>query len=307
MCIYLEKKNKDIKKNKEKKPRKNKVKQITDYAFNYVPGNSLFHQLHPITKIIWFFLMTLFVLLQNSLIILTAIMLSVFIMAKLNGIGFRTIFKKLRWIIIFIVLMIVLNIIFNASVITNDPVLFYIIYPYLPVRRYAVYFAFRTAIWILTLSTCGVIFLITTPPKDLIYGLRKLGLPYKIAFSIIVGLRYIPLIQNNTNAVIIAQKARGLERSNVKTFRRALELVKDRLTTTLILVFRDANYTSISMELRAFGRFKNRTDLYKVKKTKKDYIFLAVFLFITIFLTLYRFNLIPFIPPMVSIYSLIGG
>ncbi len=231
----------------------------------------------------------------------------VFCLAKVSGIGFTEILRKLRWIIILVIVTILLNIFFNAIPGGEEQILFYIWYPYIPVRRLAVYFALKVGIWVLTLSTCGFIFLNTTQPKELVYGLRKLRLPYKLAFSIMVGLRYIPLIQESTNAVIIAQKARGLERANVKSFRRALELIKDRLTTSLILTIRNARYTAISMELRGFGRYKDRTDVYKLELMRKDILFIAFFTFITIFLTLYQFNVLPFIPQVPSIYHLIWG
>ncbi len=290
-----------------KKRKKEKSSQIADYVFNFKPSNSFFNNLNPVSKLLWFVFMTYIVLIQNSLLILSGMMICIFFLGKLNGIGFRELIRKLRWIIIIVIILIILNIFFNAIPSGKDEILFYIWYPYIPIRRLAVYFGVKVGIWVLSLSTCGLIFLITTPPKDLVYGLRKLKLPYKLAFSMMVGLRYIPIIQDNTNAVIIAQKARGLERANAKSFRRVLEMIKDRLSTSLILVMRNATYTAISMELRAFGRFKDRTDLYKVKFEGRDIFFLSILIFFIVFLTLYRFNLLPFIPPVPSIYSLIWG
>lgn len=296
---------------KEKKTRKtaktSKLKQITDYSFNFTPGDSFLYRLTAASKILWFILMTYIVLIQTSLILLSAIMLIVVCLAKFNGIGVTEILRKLRWIIMLVFVTILLNIFFNAIPGGEEQILFYIWYPYIPVRRLAVYFALKVGIWVLTLSTCGLIFLTTTQPKDVVYGFRKIGLPYKIAFSLMVGLRYVPLIQESTDAVIIAQKARGLERGNVKSVRRALELIKDRLTTSLILTIRNARYTAISMELRGFGRYKDRTEVYKLNFTAKDSLFITCLIFITVFFTLYQFKMLPFIPQVPSIYQLIWG
>ena len=238
---------------------------------------------------------------------LSGLMICVLILALLNGISFSEFLRKIRWIIVIVIVFVVLNIFFNAIPVGEEEVLFYIWYPYLAIRRMAVYFAIKVGIWILTLSTSGIIFLMTTPPKDLVYGLRKLKLPYSIAFSIMVAFRYIPLIQDSTNAVIMAQKARGLEVANAKTLRRVLELITDRLSTSLILTMRNAHYTAISMELRAFGRYKDRTDLYHLPFSKKDTLFTIFLIGLAIFLTLYRFNLLPFLPQVPSIYHLIWG
>ena len=294
-------------KKKKKKGKISKAQQISDYAFNFKPGDAFFYKIHPVSKVIWFILITYIVLIQDSLILLSIIFIIITLFSKSNRIGFLEVFKKIRYIIFMVLIMILFNILFDANIFGAHEVLFYLWYPFIPIRRLVVYFALRTAIWVLTLSTTGLIFLTTTAPKDLVMGLRKMKLSYKIAYSMMVGLRYIPLIQDNTNAVILAQKARGLDRSNLRSVRRAWELVKDRLSTTMVLVFRNANATSISMELRGFGRYKDRTDLYKLSFSIKDKIFICVLIALSIFLTLYRFHLLPFIPSMPSIYHLFWG
>jgi energy-coupling factor transporter transmembrane protein EcfT len=206
---------------KSKKINKGKSQQISDYIFNFKPSNSFFNKLHPVSKILWFIIMTYLVLIQNSLILLSGIMVCIIALARLNGISFSEFLRKIRWIIMIVVFAIILNIFFNAIPSGEEEVLFYIWYPYIPIRRLAVYFAVKIGIWIISLSTCGIIFLMNTAPKDLVYGLRTLKLPYTLAFSLMVGFRYIPLIQDNTNAVIIAQKARGLEVGNAKSIKKS--------------------------------------------------------------------------------------
>ena len=88
--------------NKEKKTKYNKLKQISDYTFNFKPGNSFFHKLTSVSKMLWFVMMTFLVLIQSSLIILSVIMFSVFCLAKASGIWFTEILRKLRWIIIYL-------------------------------------------------------------------------------------------------------------------------------------------------------------------------------------------------------------
>jgi energy-coupling factor transport system permease protein len=281
-----------------------KSQQIFNYTFNFIPGNSFFHSLNAVSKIIWFSLISLVVLLQNSLIILTGFYLATLAVVFLSKIRLIGILRRLRWIIFFVIVTIVINVFFNAIPMENQQILFYIIYPYVPVRRLAVYIALRVGLWVMTLSTTGVIFLNTTSPNDLVYGLRKLGISYKLAFALMVGLRYIPIIQDNTNAVILAQKARGLDMINATTFQRKLELIKDRLVTSLILIFKNASSTSIAMELRGFGKFKDRTDIYQSNLKARDYLFLLILGLFTVFIIMYRFNLIPGIPPMPSIYDM---
>lgn len=265
--------------------KKSQTQQIMNFTFNFRPGTSFFHKLHPVNKILWFFLTSFVLIIQTSIITIVIIMVITFIIAKTNSIKFSELTFSLRWIIIFILISA-----FTIFVrfLGLDLLIF----------LKALYLSIRYFILVLTLSSSGFILLNTTHPKDIVYGLRKLGLPYMIAFSFVVGLRYIPIIQTNTKMVIIAQKARGLDRANTKSLKQAIELIKDRLTTSLILIFRNVESTGHAMQLRAFGRYKNRTDLYQIKYSRFDFIFLTLLVVIVSLLTLYPFNLVPFLPPL---------
>jgi len=203
----------------------------------------------------------------------------------------------------------VINILFNA-INEETEILFYLIPKdpiegsLFPIRRLAVYYAFRISFWVLILSNCGLVFLYTTSPKDMVYGLRKLGMQYKFAYALMIGLRYVPLIQDNTTSVIIAQKARGLDRMNARGVKRVYELIRDRLTTSLILIFKQIKITAKSLELRGFGQHRKRTDLYNIKFYTRDIVFLLLFFSIVVFLSLYRFGVLSSIPPIPSIYSM---
>lgn len=287
------------------KQRSGKVNEILEYTSNYVPADTFFHRLNPVTKIVWFVLMTILLLTQESLIIIFILTIYVFLSAAASELTFKHIIRKLRWILLFVVISVVINVLFNAIPSEQEQILFYIWDPYIPVRRLAVYFALRTSLWILALSTCGLIFMHSTAPQDIVYGIRKLGLGYKVAYSLMVGLRYIPLIQDQTRSVVIAQKARGLDRKNSTSLKRTLAMIRDRMVTSLILIFRNAGSTAMSMELRGFGRSENRTNTYSIKFSRRDYLFLIIMIILTAILIAYRFHLLSFIPPMPSIYGLI--
>jgi len=287
-----------------------KEQQIVDYVFNFSPGSSFFHKLHPLSKMVFTIFFTYIVLIQTSLLALAGFFLLIIAISLSVGISLRSLLSRLKWIIVIVILTVIVNIFFNA--IEGDPeILFYIIpkmpieSSLLPIRRLAVYYAFRIAFWIITLSNCGLLFLFTTSPKDLVYGLRSLGIPYKFAYALMIGMRYIPLIQDSTTSVVIAQKARGLSSSNTRSVKRAWELVRDRLTTSLILIFKQIKITAKSLELRGFGKHKDRTDLYKLQFQQRDYFFLIIFLVLIIMLSLYRFGALTFIPSIPSLYSLL--
>ena len=285
--------------------KKRKDQQIVDYVFNFQPGNSFFHKLHPVTKILFTIFYTYIVLIQSSLLVLAGLYFAITLISLLVNISIRSLFSRLRWVIVIVFFSVIINILFNA--IEGSPeVLFYLLpkISKLPIRRIAVYYAFRIAFWILTLSSCGLVFLHTTSPKDMVVGMRCLGMPYKIAYALMIGMRYIPLIQDSTTSVVIAQKARGLTASNSRGIKRAWNLVRDRLTTSLILIFKQIKITAKSLELRGFGKYRKRTDIYRVNWHYRDIFFLVIFFLIIEFISFYRFGVFDFIPSIPSIYSL---
>ena len=193
--------------------KESKDQQIVDYVFNFKPGSSLFHKLHPVSKIIFTIFLTYSVLIQSSLLMLGGFFILILILSLIVGLSIRSLFTRLRWVILMVIFTVIINILFNA-IEGEQEILFYLIPrdsledSLLPIRRLAVYYALRIAAWILILSNCGLLFLHTTAPKDMVYGLRCLGMPYKFAYALMIGMRYIPLIQDSTTSVIIAQKAR---------------------------------------------------------------------------------------------------
>lgn len=294
-----------MKQQSDKTQKNSRSQQIIDYIFHFTPGNSLFHKLHPVTKIVWFIIMSILVLSVRSLILLSCLLILIALISKSSGLGLRRLIKKIKWIILFTSFSLVISVLFNATNPGEDVILFYIWNPYIPIRRLILYYSLRVVFWVLNLSTCGAIFLNTTSPQDIAHGIRMLSRSYKAGYSFMIGLRYVPLIQDSTTSVKIAQQARGLDMSKSRAFRKGFEMLKDRLTTSLILIFRNANSTSISMELRGFGKSNKRTELYSLKAQKKDVIFLVLFVLFYIFILSIQFNWIPFIPAIPSLYSLL--
>jgi energy-coupling factor transport system permease protein len=285
--------------------KKSRNQQILDYIFHFQPGDSLFHLLHPVTKIIWFIAMTISILLIKSLILLSCTLVLIIFLSISSGLGVKRLTKKIRWIILFTTFSMFIGVIFNATLPGEDQILFYIWFPSIPIRRLILYYSLRVVLWVLSLSTCGVIFLNSTSPQDIAYGIRVLGHSYKAGYSFMIGLRYVPLIEDSTTSVKISQQARGLDLRKSKSIKKGFEMLRDRLTTSLILIFRSASYTSISMELRGFGKYNDRTNLYSVKVHIRDFIFLLLFVILFILILGIQYHWFSFIPPIPSLYSLL--
>ena len=90
-----------------------------------------------------------------------------------------------------------------------------------------------------------------TEPKNILRGTMVLGLPYTMAFMLMTGLRFIPLIVNEAFTVIQAQKLRGFKpsKSGLISPIRTARIV---LTPVLANCIRRGNILSLSVESRGF-------------------------------------------------------
>ena len=137
--------------------------------------------------------------------------------------------------------------------------------------------------------------------KNFVYSLMRLKIPYKYCYALMVGIRFIPSIQQEARTIALAQKARGLGLEKANSARKAYNLIFERLISTLVSILRKGNTISISMENRSFGLYKTRTNLTWIKYKKKDALFIWLIFILFIVLVLYILQLLPF-PSFPSLY-----
>jgi len=286
------------------------VKQKSDaidfkkLTFAFVPGTSLMHELNPISKIIFLILLTIISFAIESLILISSITLFSILLALLSKISVKNLTRKLRFITLLLLISVILNIFFNAVPSEKEEILFYLFnLNFLPVRRIATYLALKAFFIVLTLFTSAIIFTNTTNMKDFVYSLMQLKIPYKFCFSFMIGIQYIPTIEAEAKTIALAQKARGFGLEKVNTLKRAYNLIFERLVTTLVSILRKGHTTSISMENRCFGLYKERTNRIVVKFKLKDIVFIVICFLIFTFLLLHQLTLLP-IPQIPSLYQI---
>lgn len=118
-----------------------------------------------------------------------------------------------------------------------------------------------------------------------------------------VGIRYIPLIEQEAKTIALAQRARGFGLEKANSIKKVYRLIFERLVATLISILRKGHITSISMENRCFGIHKKRTNLKIIKFRLIDGLFIFFCIFIFSFFILYLLQSLP-IPPLPSLYHL---
>jgi len=107
----------------------------------------------------------------------------------------------------------------------------------------------------------ALILVMTSTPSDVMRVLRKIGLPNPVTFSIVVGMRTVPILLEAINSIMKVQLMRGFgsrgSRSLGPLYVFAASLFA--LIPALVYLLRGARNMAISTGTRAFGAYKNRT------------------------------------------------
>ena len=129
------------------------------------------------------------------------------------------------------------------------------------------------AIWLSTLMT------LTTSPLDMVWALEWYMTPLKylkvpideIALLVMLAIRFIPLLFEETDRIIKAQKARGVDVESGGLIKKVRSLIPI-LVPLLYSVFRRADDLAIALTLRGYSPGITRTRMKQTKAVYSDYI-----------------------------------
>ena len=125
----------------------------------------------------------------------------------------------------------------------------------------------------------------TTSPIMLTDGMERLMGPLKalhvpvgeLAMMMTIALRFIPLLVEETDKIMSAQKARGADFESGGVLKRAKALIPI-LVPLFVSSFRRADELAVAMECRCYHTSGPRSRLKVMKMCFRDYVALAVML-----------------------------
>ena len=262
------------------------LKDITIGQF--FPGNSIIHRMDSRVKIILelIYIVMLFMA-QNfyGLAIAGIFMLTAFIV---SGISLRMILKSLKPILPIILFTAALNILFVKG--DNEPLFtFWIFEIHYEGIELSLFMIIRIIFLIvgmslLTYTTSPIV--LTDAIESLMSPLKKVKFPvHELAMMMTIALRFIPTLVEETDKIMMAQKARGASLDSGGLMKRAKSLVPI-LIPLFVSAFKRANELATAMECRCYKGGEGRTKLRTLRATKLDFciimITLCVFGFVII-------------------------
>ena len=133
------------------------------------------------------------------------------------------------------------------------------------------------------------IFFLTTSPDHLGLALEESHVPYEFAFAFTTAVRFVPVLAEESQTIMDAQKARGLELEKGSFMKRIRNYVPV-LIPLIVSAIRRSLELAEAMESRAWGATKKRSNLYALKLHLGDYALLAitiVILIVAVYVRLY--------------------
>ncbi|MDE6107491.1 MAG: energy-coupling factor transporter transmembrane protein EcfT [Oscillospiraceae bacterium] len=239
----------------------------------FFPGTTFLHKLDPRTKILLvvFYIVALFCAKNIGGYALCALMLVVG--AVSSKVGFKALFKGLKPIFMILIITGVLNLLYTVG--EGEPLVsFWIFNIYWEGIRTAFFMVIR----IMMLISCTFLLTYTTSPirltdaiEELLGPLKKLRMPvHELAMIMSIALRFIPLLIEETDKIMSAQKARGADFETGNLIQRAKSLIP-LLVPLFISAFRRADELATAMECRCYHGGEGRTRMLQLKYVGRDY------------------------------------
>jgi energy-coupling factor transport system permease protein len=119
------------------------------------------------------------------------------------------------------------------------------------------------------------VFFLTTSPDHLGLALEQTHVPYEFVFAFTTAVRFVPVLAEEAQTIMDAQKARGLELERGNFLKRIRNYIPI-LIPLIVSAIRRSLELAEAMESRAWGATKNRTNLYVLRMHRGDLILIIL-------------------------------
>ncbi|MCQ2565927.1 MAG: energy-coupling factor transporter transmembrane protein EcfT [Clostridia bacterium] len=230
--------------------------------FNYIERQSPIHRLTGATKLVCFLLWSFASMVTYDTRILAVLPVAAVILFGVSKIRLKDVKFILSVTAVFMVLNNLLVFLFSpmhgCEIYGSVTELFRISARYV-VTREQLWYHLNLVLKYLAQIPMLLLFVTTTDPSEFAASLNKIGVNYKIAYSVALALRYIPDIQREYHDISLSQQARGIEMSKKESLVKRLKAASAILIPLILSSMDRIEIISNAMELRGFGKGKKRS------------------------------------------------
>lgn len=255
----------------------------------YIPGDSVIHRLDPRSKLLFVFGFICIIFIANNIATYGFLFVFVAFLIMLTKIKVTFLFNGLKPVLFLVLFTFVLQILFNKEGEVIYSLGFVNIYEeglkqgiYISIRFFLLVFVSS----LLTLTTTPIE--LTDGLENVLHPLKKIRFPvHELALMMSISLRFIPTLIDETDRIMKAQMARGVDFSS-GTIKERIQAVLPLLIPLFISSFKRAEDLAIAMEARGYRGGEGRTN-YRILQWKfRDTMVAIVLIVLTVGLILLR-------------------
>ena len=236
----------------------------------YFPGNTPIHRLDPRTKLLLTFLYIIALFLAKGILTYLLLFAALCAGVAISHIKPKAILKGLKPLFIILVITSLLNIFYTPG---RELVSFWVFTITYEGIRNAIFMVWR----IMMLISCTFLLTYTTSPilltdglESLLNPLKKIRVPvHELAMMMSIALRFIPLLIEETDKIMSAQRSRGADFETGSLMDKAKALIP-LLVPLFISAFRRADELATAMECRCYHGGEGRTRLRELRYRPSD-------------------------------------
>lgn len=255
----------------------------------YVPGDSILHRMDPRSKLIVVFLFVIVVFIANNVLTYGVLAAYTLIMVGLSRIPLRFLYGGLKPVFLLVLFTFLIHIFMTKE---GELVLdLGWLKIYEEGIRQGIFISLRFLLLILITS----LLTLTTTPIEITDGLETLLNPLKkfkfpvheLALMMSISLRFIPTLMQETDKIMKAQTARGVE-YNSGPIKDRVKAIVPLLIPLFISSFKRAEELAVAMEARGYNGGEGRTKYRQLTWGAVDTAMLLFLAAVTILLIVLR-------------------
>lgn len=247
----------------------------------YDPKDTWIHRLSGLTKLVFFLVWSIVSMITYDTRVLLFMLISSLIIFRVSKIEWKQISTVFNFILFFLCLNLIAVFLFSpyegVKIYGTQQDLWHIAGNY-TITKEQLFYEFNIMIKYFTVIPAVLMFVLTTNPSEFAASMNRIGMSYKISYSIAIALRYIPDVQADFTKIKHAQEARGIEMSSKAGLIDRIKNVSSILFPLIFTSMDRIDVVSNAMELRGFGKNKKRTWYSGKKLSSKDITVIVVVL-----------------------------
>ncbi|MBT2667920.1 energy-coupling factor transporter transmembrane protein EcfT [Bacillus sp. ISL-4] len=255
----------------------------------YVPANSLMHKMDPRAKLLLVFLFVCVVFLANNVVSYGLLAVFTILLISISKIPLRYLYNGLKPIFFLIVFTFLLHILFTKEGELLFEYGWFEIYEGGLIQGFFISVRFTLLILVtslLTLTTSPIS--ITDGMEELLGPLKKWKMPvHELALMMSIALRFIPTLMEETEKIMKAQTARGVDFSSGPIKDRVKSIVP-LLVPLFVSSFKRAEELATAMESRGYRGGEGRTKYRQLDWKTSDSLLMVSIGVLTFMLFLLR-------------------